>query len=469
MHNEINEKCGIFGVFGQGLEAARLTHPGLFALQHRGQESSGIVSSTGNEMYFHKGRGLVSRVYSDGDLDCLPGHMAIGHNRYATSGGSTHEHNQPVIRSLSGDGEYIALAHNGNLPTSEKLEEFLLAQNIDATVLNDSEMMTEALRSYLLKGFSLEEAVQASYPLFDGAFSLLCMTKDQLVVVRDSHGIRPLSMARLNGGVIFSSETCAIDTIGASFERDILPGEMVVVDGSGTRNIQIKLGTQKLDLFEFVYFARPDSILLGQRVNEVRRRAGMKLAEESFIDADVVIPVPDSAIPVALGYSERSGIRVDFGLAKNRYIHRTFIEPEQHLREKEVEMKLIPIPEVLKGKRVIVLDDSIVRGTTQMKLVEILRRAGAKEVHVRISSPPVRFPDFYGIDTPRQQNLIAATKSIEEIRAFIKADSLAYLSFDGLIEATGVPKEMFCTSCFTGHYPIDIGKRAKELTLALTQ
>lgn len=466
MHNEINEKCGIFGVYGQGLEAARLTHPGLFALQHRGQESSGIVSSTGHEMYLRKGRGLVAQVYSREDLDSLPGHLAIGHNRYSTSKGSTPEHNQPVIRPLVRDGEYIALAHNGNLPTTNALEEFLLQKNIDISSLNDSEMMAEAIKRYLLKGSSLDEAVLAAYPLFNGAFSMLCMTKDQLVAVRDSYGIRPLSMARLNGGVFFSSETCAIDTIGASFERDILPGEMVVVDRSGTRNIQIKDGTQNLDLFEFVYFARPDSILLGQRVNEVRFRSGVMLAEESFIDADVVIPVPDSAIPVAEGYSERSGIKLRHALMKNRYIHRTFIEPEQHLREREVEMKLIPIPEVLRGRRVIVLDDSIVRGTTQKRLVEILRRAGAKEVHVRISSPPVRFPDFYGIDTPNQYNLIAATKNVEGIRQYIGADSLAFLSFHGLIEATGVPKEMFCTSCFTGQYPINIGDRAKELILA---
>lgn len=466
MYNEMNEKCGIFGVYGQGLEAARLTHPGLFALQHRGQESSGIVSSMGNEMYLRKGRGLVAQVYTREDLDSLPGHLAVGHNRYSTSKGSTPEHNQPVVRPLVKDGEYIALAHNGNLPITVKLEEFLLEKGIDTTSLNDSEMMTEALRHYLLKGSSLDEAVLAAYPLFNGAFSMLCMTKDQLVAVRDSYGIRPLSMARLNGGVIFSSETCALDTIGAIFERDILPGEMVMVDKSGINSTQIAIGVQNLDLFEFVYFARPDSILLGQRVNEVRFRSGVKLAEESFIDADVVIPVPDSAIPVAEGYSERSGIKLRHALMKNRYIHRTFIEPEQHLREREVEMKLIPIPEVLRGRRVIVLDDSIVRGTTQKRLVEILRRAGAKEVHVRISSPPVRFPDFYGIDTPNQYNLIAATKNVEGIRQYIGADSLAFLSFDGLIEATGVPKEMFCTSCFTGQYPINIGDRAKELILA---
>lgn len=466
MYNEMNEKCGIFGVYGQGLEAARLTHPGLFALQHRGQESSGIVSSTGESMYIHRGRGLVAHVYSGRDLDVLPGHIAIGHNRYSTSKGSTPEHNQPVVRPLAKDGEYLALAHNGNLPTTNTLERFLLEKNVDISSLNDSEMMAEAIRYYLLRGSNLSEAVLASYPLFNGAFSLLCMTKDELTAVRDPCGIRPLSMATINGGVVFSSETCALDTIGANFERDVLPGEMVSVSASGVESIQIMQGCQRLDLFEFVYFARPDSILLGQRVNEVRRRAGMKLAEESFTEADVVIPVPDSAIPVAEGFSERSGIIFRHGLIKNRYIHRTFIEPEQHLREKDVEMKLIPIPEVLRGRRVVVLDDSIIRGTTQLKLLEILRRAGAKEVHVRISSPPVRYPDFYGIDTPKQRNLIAATRTVEEIREFIKADSLSFLSFPGLIEATGVPEDMFCTSCFTGQYPIDIGERARELMLA---
>lgn len=459
MGSKIKEKCGIFGVFGKGFEAARLTYFGLYALQHRGQESSGISSSDGKNIYVHKDTGLVVHVYSEQILDKLKGYLAIGHNRYSTSGGSTPEHNQPVTSK----DNLVTLVHNGNLPTTKKLEEFLKSKQINFKNLNDSELMQRAVEYYLKQGESLEQALKKSFPLFTGAFSILVMTKNKLAAVRDEYGIRPLSLGKLNGGFIFASESCAFDVVQAQFVRDVKPGEMVVVDESGIKSQQIVKGNLKLDIFEMVYFARPDSLLLGKKVNEVRRNLGINLAKENKIEADVVIPVPDSAIPAALGFAKQSKIPFDHGLIKNRYIHRTFIRPEQHLRELSVQMKLNPLPEVIQGKRVILIDDSIVRGTTLKKIVKMIRGAGAKEVHVLISSPPTKYPDFYGIDTPKQSTLIAATMSKEEVRIELDADSLHYLSLAGLISATGLTKDTFCTSCFTGEYPIDIGDRKLEI------
>lgn len=459
MVREISEKCAIFGVFGKGFEAARLTYFGLYALQHRGQESSGISSSDGQNIYIHKDTGLVVHVYNEQILDSLKGHLAIGHNRYSTSGGSTPEHNQPV----QNQDNLVTLVHNGNLPTTKKLEEFLSSKNVDITNLNDSELMQRAIEYFLKQGESLEQALKKSFPLFTGAFSVLVMTKDKLAAIRDEYGIRPLSLGKLNGGFIFASETCAFDVIQAEFVRDVNPGEMVIVDDSGLKSQQIVNGKLNLDIFEMVYFARPDSMLMGKKVNEIRRNLGINLAKENKIEADVVIPVPDSAIPAALGFSKESKIPFDHGLIKNRYIHRTFIRPEQHLREQSVQMKLNPLPEVIKDKRVILIDDSIVRGTTLKKIVRMIRGAGAKEVHVLISSPPTKYPDFYGIDTPKQTELIAATMNEDEVRKKLDADSLHYLSLEGLISATGLSKDTFCTSCFTGEYPIDIGERKLEI------
>ena len=325
-------------------------------------------------------------------------------------------------------------------------------------------MIHAVINYYLQKDYSLEAAIKKSYPLFTGAFSLVVMTCNKVAAVRDSCGIRPLSIGKLNGGWIFSSETCALDTIGATYFRDVKPGEMVVADRSGLTSYQIAKGKQKLDIFEFVYFARPDSILLGKRVNEVRRNLGVNLYREFPLQADVVIPVPDSAIPAALGYSQASGIPFEHGLIKNRYIHRTFIRPAQKLRESDVKMKLNPIPEVFRGKEVIVIDDSIVRGTTSKKLIEMLRSMKVKKVHLLISSPPVRYPDFYGIDTPKQSDLIASKMNLKQITKYIGADSVHYLSYKGLISATGLPEKVFSTSCFTGIYPIDIGERKQEIS-----
>lgn len=454
-----HEKCGIFGVFGKDLEAARLVHAGLWALQHRGQESSGIASTEGRAIRVVKDEGLVAHVYNEDLLQLLSGFNAIGHNRYGTSGGSGKQHAQPVFSSY----RQVALAHNGNLPTTKKLEAFLTKKQVDISGLNDSEMMHAAIEYYYMKGLSISEAVKKCYPLFTGVFCLLVMTKDSLVAVRDQKGIRPFSLAKLNGGYVFSSETCAIDTIGATFIRDVKPGEMITITNSRLISEQIVKGQEKLDVFEFVYFARPDSILMGKSVNEVRKNLGRMLAKEHAVDADIIIPVPDSAIPAALGYAEASGIAFDLGLVKNRYIHRTFIRPAQKLRDKDLDMKLNPVTEILKGKNVAVVDDSVVRGSTAKKLVRRLKLAGAKKVHLLVSSPPVLYPDFYGIDTPQQADLIASQYTIDKIRKYLKADSLTYLSYKGLIEAIGVKETTLCTSCFTGQYPISIGERQKEL------
>lgn len=454
-----HEHCGVFGVYGQHSEAARLVHAGLWALQHRGQESTGIASTEGSIIRVVKDEGLVAHVYDENLLRLLSGSAAIGHNRYGTSGGSGKQHAQPV---MSPEG-LVALAHNGNLPTTTALAKFLTEKSISIDGLNDSEMMHAAVEHYMLEKLSLPDAVKKVFPLFTGVFCLLLLSHDTLVAVRDSKGIRPLSIGKLNGQFVFSSETCALDTIGAKYIRDVKPGEMIVVDAKGLRSEMIVEGQEQLDVFEFVYFARPDSILQGKSVNEVRKNLGRVLASEHLVEADVIIPVPDSAIPAAMGYAEKSGIPFDHGLIKNRYIHRTFIRPAKKLREKDLDMKLNPLPDVIKGKRIAVVDDSIVRGSTAKKLVERLRKNGAKEVHLLISSPPVQYPDFYGIDTPHQKDLIASQMPIDKITTYLGANSLTFLSYAGLLEATGLPEANFCTSCFTGVYPVDIGVRAKEL------
>lgn len=462
---EIKEKCGIFGVYGKGFEAARLVHPGLWALQHRGQESSGIASSDGKQIFVHKGLGLVAHVFSEEDLQKLKGYLAIGHNRYSTSGSSTKKHAQPVIEKTK-DG-LIALAHNGNLPTTKKLEKFLREKKIPKNGANDSEMMAKVIAFYKSDGLSLEEAIKKSYPLFTGVFCLLVMDEKKIIAVRDSFGIRPLVLGKLNGGFIVASETCALDIVGAKFLREIKPGEMIVLSNGGLRSYQIEKGSQKLDIFEFVYFARPDSIMMDKSVDQVRQDLGVQLAKEFKVKADIVVPIPDSGIPAALGFSRQSGIPFYPGLIKNRYIHRTFIMPEQHTRNQGVKLKLNPMEHVLKGKNVILIDDSVVRGTTSKQIIEMMKSAGAKKVYFLISSPPYRFPDFYGVDTPRQKDLIAARKSIKEIEKEIGVDGLYYLSYQGLLKAVGIAEDLLCTSCFTGKYPVDIGERAKEVDFNL--
>ena len=328
-------------------------------------------------------------------------------------------------------------------------------------------MITKAIAVYMKEGLSIDEAVKEAYPLFSGVFCLLLMDKSKIVAVRDSFGIRPLCFGKLNGGFVVASETCALDIIGAKFIREVKPGEMIVIDSKGLKSVQIEKGNQKLDVFEYVYFARPDSVILGKSVDQVRQNLGKELAKEVNIKADIVVPVPDSAIPAAIGFSRQSGIPFEMGLIKNRYIHRTFISPEKHTRGKIVQLKLNPVRQALQGKKIIVVDDSIVRGTTSKKIIKMVRDAGAKEVHLLVSSPPVKFPDFYGIDTPNQKDLIAAIESTEQIRKELGVDSLHFLSYQGLIRAIGLPEDRLCTALFNGNYPVDIGERAKEVDFSI--
>lgn len=459
-HKQLNEKCAVFGTYGAKGDAARITYYGLWALQHRGQESSGIVSSDGKKLYRHASGGLVANIYRTKDIDKLQGHVAIGHNRYSTSGGDEDYYNQPFLNTKS----QFAIAHNGNLPDTTKLVAFLKSHGIPTKRLNDSRMMEKAIGHFMGKGRSLEQAIIEAYPLFAGVFSSVAMDHKTLVAFRDECGIRPLCIGTLDKGYVVASETCALDTIGATYLRDVQPGEVVVVDKNGLTSHQVAKGRQKLDIFEFVYFARPDSVLLGQRVNKVRQNFGREMAKEFGIEADVVVPVPDSSIPVALGYAQASGIPFEMSLIKNRYIHRTFIQPTAEMRRRDVRMKLNPIKESLEGKRVILIDDSIVRGTTTRHIGQLIREAGAKELHICISSPPVAYPDFYGINTPDQNELVAARLSVEEIRQFLGADSLNYLSLPAMVRATEIPASQFSMSCFDGIYPIPIGANQEAIT-----
>ncbi len=455
------EKCAVFGVCAPKEEVARLTYFALFALQHRGQEASGIAVSNGENVFFHKDQGLVAQVFNEHIISELKGHIAIGHNRYGTCNGGGKENAQPFVID-----DMLAFAHNGNLPSTRTLVDFLSARGIATEHCSDSALMAKAIASYMREGMKIEDAIQAAYPLFTGAFSFVAMTKDTLIGARDEKGVRPLCVGKTESGYVISSETCALSTIGATFIREVLPGEMVVVKEHEMKSIQIVSGTQKLDIFEFIYFARHDSILLGQSVYQVRKNFGTILAREFPVEADVVVGVPETALPAALGYAQALNIPYEQGINKNRYIQRTFIQPEQKLRDKSVQMKLSPILSVIRDKRVVVIDDSIVRGTTSKPIVEMLCNAGAREVHFLVSSPPIKYPDFYGIDTPTQDKLIAFEKSVEEIREYLGATSLHFLSLEGVVEATGLPKTMLNTSCFTGEYPIDLGERYSEFSKA---
>ncbi len=458
--SELKEKCGIVGIYGKDLPISRLAFFALFSLQHRGQEASGITTSDGEKLHTHKGAGLVAQVYKEQDIENLKGYIGIGHNRYSTSGGGALDHAQPVLNS-----EYtFALAHNGNLPSVRLLEEFLSKHNILKNDRSDSELISDSINFYIKEGNTLAESVEKIFPLLSGSFSLVLMDKNDLVTIRDSYGMRPLCLGKIAKGYVVASETCALQTIGAKFLREIKPGEMLVINEKGMKTKQLARATPKHDIFEYVYFARPDSVLNGQLIYEVRKNFGKQLAREFKLkNIDCIVPVPETAIPVSLGHSEVSGIPIEMALVKNRYVHRTFIEPDQESRRNSVALKLIPLPTVLKGKKIILIDDSIVRGNTSKKLVERLFEAGAKEVHFLVSSPPIRFPDFYGIDTPNQNALIASEKTVEEIRHFVGATSLHFLSLDGVIKSIGIPKDQLSTSCFTGIYPIDLKERKSEI------
>ncbi|MES2023629.1 MAG: amidophosphoribosyltransferase [Patescibacteria group bacterium] len=456
---ELKEKCGIVGIYAKNAPVSRLAFFGLFALQHRGQEASGITTSDGDKFYTHKGAGLVSGVYTEEAINSLSGHIAIGHNRYSTSGGTALDHAQPVLD----ENNYFALAHNGNLPSVKALQEFLSSKNILKKGRTDSELIADAISFYLSQGLTLSEAVTKVFPLLTGSFSITMMDKNNMVAIRDAYGMRPMVLGAIGDGYIVASETCALKTIGAEFLREVEPGEMILVNENGLQSIKLAEPTPKHDVFEYVYFARPDSVLSGKLIYDVRKNFGKILARECKVDVDIIVPVPDTATPVAIGYSEASGIPLEMALVKNRYVHRTFIEPDQASRQHSVALKLIPLPEILSGKKIAVIDDSIVRGTTSKRLVEALFKAGAKEVHFLVSSPPVKFPDFYGIDTPKQKDLIASHKTVEEIREFLGATSLCFLSLDGLVESIGLPKDHLSLSFFNGEYPIPLLERAGEV------
>lgn len=463
------EACGVFGIYAPEEDVAKLTYFGLYALQHRGQESAGIATFDGQQMHLHKDMGLVSQVFSESSLHHLPGQIAIGHTRYSTTGSSRVINAQPAIANTRLGS--LALAHNGNLVNTAQLRAELVERNCNFVSTTDSEMIALAIGTEVDKGKDWLEAAISAFHLCQGAFSLTIATPDGLMGVRDPHGIRPLVIGTLPGTprrYVLASETCGLDIIGAEFLRDVEPGELVWITEEGMASFHWSQKPQrKLCIFEMIYFARPDSIMEGASLYSYRRRLGSVLAKESGIEADIVIGVPDSGVPAAIGFAETTGIAYAEGLIKNRYVGRTFIQPTQSMRESGIRMKLNPLRDVLEGKRVVIIDDSIVRGTTSRKIVKALRDAGATEVHMRISSPPVTHPCFYGIDTDTQDQLIAATKSIAEIQEQIGVDSLAYLSWEGMLQATYEDPQSFCSACFTGDYPIEVPETVKRAKLIL--
>ncbi len=449
------EACGVFGAYAPGTHIANLIYFGLFALQHRGQESAGIAVSDGNRLTAYKNMGLLSTVFDHNKLAGLRGDIGIGHTRYSTTGSSTWENAQPAFRAVG--HRSIALGHNGNLTNTSALAMRLGS----AAGTTDSELMASAIAEQIHKdeNIPLPDAIAAVVPEFEGAYTLVVMDDTSVVAVRDPRGFRPLSLGRIgDDGWVVASETAALDLVGARFEHDVLPGEMIVLAEAGvTSSFPQGTAPSRLCVFEYVYFARPDSILAGQNVHAARVLMGRRLAQESPVDADVVVPVPESGIPAAQGFAWESGIPYEDGLVKNRYVGRTFIEPEQMLREQGIRLKLNPIKDTLDGRRVILVDDSVVRGSTTRQLVELVRAAGAREVHLRISSPPYRWPCFYGMDTSDQSSLLAAHRTEAEIAKFLEVDSLGYLTLEGLESALPDANQTFCNACLSGEYPTSIG------------
>ncbi len=444
-----HEACGVFGIYARGEDVARITFFGLYALQHRGQESAGIAVTDGMRMNLYKEMGLVSQVFDEDNLRPLQGYIAIGHTRYSTADSSRRLSAQPfMLESMLGP---VALAHNGNLVNTDELRRGLFSRGVGLTSWCDTELLIQSLAG--AQGDTWLQRIRDMMSKIEGAYTLTILTRDALYGVRDPWGFRPLSMGRLNGGWVLASESCALQTVGASEIREVPPGQIVVIDAQGARMEEgAAPGKRSLCIFEYIYFARPDSVLDGQLIHEVRQELGRQLAREHPVDADLVMAVPDSATPAAIGYAQESGIPYSEGLIKNRYIGRTFIQPDDRLRKAGIALKFNPLSQVLEGKRVIVVDDSIVRGNTSRPIVDLLRRAGAKEVHMRISSPPIQHPCFMGVDMATYEELIAHRLSVEEIRQEIGADSLGYLSMPGLIHAVERPMGEYCTSCFTGEY-----------------
>jgi amidophosphoribosyltransferase len=470
------DACGVFGVWAPGEDVAKLTYYGLYALQHRGQESAGIAVSNGRQILVYKDMGLVSQVFDETTLESLNGHLAVGHARYSTTGASTWHNAQPTFRPTATGS--IALAHNGNLTNTRELADRVaglpnLVGELDIptrgmeSATNDTSLVTALFAHH--PDTSLEENAAEILTSVKGAFSFVWMDENTLYAARDPQGIRPLVLGRLERGWVVASETAALDIVGASFIREVEPGELVAVDEDGLRSRKFAEPAPKHCLFEFVYLARPDTLITGQRVHSVRVEIGRRLAAEYPADADLVIPVPESGTPAAIGYAEASGIPYGSGLVKNSYVGRTFIQPSQTIRQLGIRLKLNPLRDVIEGKRLVVVDDSIVRGNTQRALVRMLREAGAREVHVRISSPPVKWPCFYGIDFATRAELIANGLSTDEICRSIDADSLGYISLESLVEASRVPMDNLCRACFDGVYPVELpepehlGKHLLEL------
>ncbi len=464
MLDKFKDECGVFGIFGHP-EAANMSYLGLYALQHRGQESAGIAASDSVQVRVSRAMGYVADVFDSETLAALPGTLAIGHVRYSTAGESRLSNAQPfLIDCVHGQ---ISICHNGNLVNADELRSELTRQGSIFQSSSDTEVVLHLYARS--KAPSIEEAVIESVSQVQGAFSFLMLSRNHLIAVRDPHGFRPLALGRLGDAYVVCSETCAMDLIGAAYVRDVEPGEVLVISADGMRSIKpFPPAPLAHCVFEHVYFARPDSYVFGQSVNEVRTNLGRILAREQPVDADVVVPVPDSGVCAAMGFHEGSGIPLRMGLIRNHYVGRTFIQPQASIRHFGVKVKLNPVRSILDGKRVVLVDDSIVRGTTSRKIVKMVRAAGAREVHVRISCPPTISPCFYGVDTPVRSELIGATHTIEEIRGYLDADSIGYLSLEGMMSAVGTGRKGYCSSCYTGVYPVEFPRDEKTyLQLAL--
>jgi amidophosphoribosyltransferase len=457
------DECGVFGIYAPGEDVARITFFALYALQHRGQESAGIATGDGQRLHLHTRMGLVAQAFDEPDLSRLRGFLAIGHTRYSTTGSSKIINASPILVETP-DGE-IAVAHNGNLVNTACLRKELTDRfGLSFRSTTDSEVVAKLIGE--TQGRDWVEKIKRAMPKMAGAYSLTIATPNQLIGVRDPLGVRPLCLGRFGNGWVLSSETCALQTVGAEFVREVEPGEIIVIDENGLQSIQgLPSDHKAFCIFEYIYFARPDSVIKDKLIYTARKEMGRQLAREYKVDADIVIPVPDSATVAAVGYSQESGIPFGEGLIKNRYIGRTFIQPEQSLRSTGVGLKFNPLPEALNGKRVVVIDDSIVRGSTTKPIVRMLRQAGATEVHVGITSPPMKYPCYLGVDTARATELIANRKSIAEIAEHIEADSLGYLSLEGMIKAIGLAAEDFCVACFTSDYPVDVQMEMSKLAL----
>ncbi len=461
--HDLREECGVVGVYSRGEDVARVAFFGLYALQHRGQESAGIASADGERIRVRASMGLVGQSFTEDHLEDLTGHIAIGHTRYSTTGSSQLCNAQPIVSS--GPDVELALAHNGNVINAVELKKELVEWGCAFTSTNDSEIIAHLMSNAPAK--SWEERVAYCMRRLQGAYSLVVMTANELIAIRDPLGVRPLSVGKLNGGWVVASETCAFDHIGAQLIRDIEPGEAILIDDEGMRTVYQREpdGRRATCIFEYIYFARPDSVINSRLVYSARMAMGAELAREHPVEADMVIGVPDSATAAAVGYSQESGIPYGEGLMKNRYVGRTFILPDQRLRDLGVRRKLNILPELIRDKRIVVVDDSIVRGTTTPHVVGLLKKGGAKEVHLRICAPPIMWPCHFGVDMATRRELLAANKSVEEIRKFVGADSLGYLSHEGLVRAVGLPRNNFCMACFTGNYPVPVQLEMDKLAL----